>query len=126
MHACVGMYIYSVCMCGYVYIVCVYVYTCTYLRSVLCVGVNFPSPLGVRLRATAIAESFGEVRIVTGDLFWYSLWTRYTGDSKIDPWDDSKIRTSSCSENQTAIQIQNCVISCERFFLSIFPIYCCQ
>ena len=52
---------------------------------------------------------------VTGDSDSCSQKTRYTGDSKTDSWDDSKIHTSSCSEYQTAIRF-----SCECLFLSIF------
>ena len=32
------------------------------------------------------------------------VWTRYTGDSKIDSWDDLEIRIGSCNEDQKAIQ----------------------
>ena len=49
-----------------------------------------------------------------------------SSDSEIGPWDDPEIRTSSCSEDQTAIMFQNCVISCEYLFLSHFLIYHCQ
>ena len=55
-----------------------------------------------------------------------SLWTRYIGDSKISPWDNPKICISSYSEDQMAIWIQNCVISCECLLLYHFIISRCQ
>jgi len=51
-----------------------------------------------------------------------SLWTGYTGDSKTDLWDDPKVRTSSCNEDQTSIRIQNCIISCECLFIGLFQL----
>ena len=50
----------------------------------------------------------------------YSQRTRYTSDSKTSSWDNSEVRTGSCSEDQTAIRNQNQVISCECLFLCIF------
>ena len=49
-----------------------------------------------------------------------SLWTRYSGDSKTDARDDPEIRTGSCSEDQTAIWLQNRVISCEYLLMYHF------
>ena len=49
-----------------------------------------------------------------------SLWSRYTDDSKTDLWDDPEIPTGSCSGDQTAIRIQNRIMSCECLFLCIF------
>jgi len=57
------------------------------------------------------------------DLKLCSLQTQYTGDSKNDLWDDPEIPTGSCSEDQTAIQFQNCVILCECLLLYYFLIY---
>ena len=54
------------------------------------------------------------------DLDLRLLWTRYAGDSKTDPWDDPEIRTDSCSGDQTVIQFQNRIISCEHMFISLF------
>ena len=62
----------------------------------------------------------------TRDLNLCSLSIRYTGDSKTDPLVDLEIRTSLCSEDQMAIQIQNRVISREWLLLHHFLIYCCQ
>jgi len=56
----------------------------------------------------------------------YSLWTRYTGDSKINLWDDPKIRASSCNRYQTEIRLRNRVISCECLLSCYFLIYCRQ
>ena len=57
------------------------------------------------------------------DPYSCSPWSRYIGDSKTDPWDDSEIHIGSCSEDQTAIQTQNRVISCECLLFSYFLIY---
>ena len=77
-------------------------------------------------------QCFGLVRAIrTGnrrpgpDPNSWLLWTRNTGDSKTDSWDDLKIRTSTCNEDQTTIRIRNRVISCECLLLYHFFIYCC-
>jgi len=54
------------------------------------------------------------------DLDSCSLWTQYTGDSKTDSRDDPEIRTNLYSKDQTAIRIQNRIISCV-FVLMSFP-----
>ena len=74
----------------------------------------------------SITDPFVRFGPVTGDSDLCSLCTRYTGYLKIIPWDDPEIPTGSCSEDQTAIQIQNCVISCECLLLYYFLIYRCQ
>jgi len=61
---------------------------------------------------------------IIGDLNLCSLWTRYISNSKTDPLEDLEVRTGSCSEDQTAILIQNHAISCECLFLCYFLIYC--
>ena len=55
-----------------------------------------------------------------------SSWSRYTGDLNTDLWDYSKVRVSSCSEDQMAIRFQNRVISYECLLLYYFLIYGCQ
>ena len=57
---------------------------------------------------------------VTGDPDMFSLWARFTSDSKTDPWDDLEIRINSCGEDQTSIRFRNHVISVSIFFMS-FP-----
>ena len=69
----------------------------------------------------------GDLHSVTGDSDLCPLWTKYTGDSKIDAQDDpEEISTGLCSEDQTVIRFQNHVISCERLLLSFFHIYDCK
>jgi len=46
-----------------------------------------------RLHATVTQIRSVRFRPVIGDLDWYSLWTRYIGDSKIDTQDDPEIHT---------------------------------
>ena len=65
-----------------------------------------------------------DLNSVMGDSDLCLLWTRYTGDSKIDPWDNPEIRISSCSEDQTAIRFQNRIISCECLFIGLFQFQC--
>ena len=43
----------------------------------------------VRLRGAAMQIHLVRFGPVTEDLEWCSLWTRYIGDSKTDPWDNS-------------------------------------
>jgi len=98
-------------VCGCVYM-CIYVYVC----------------LQVFVVCSVITDSFvrSEPCNRRPDPDLCSLWTWYTADSKTDPWDDPEIRTGSCSEDQTAIRIQNRVISCECLLLCYFLIYCSQ
>ena len=86
-------------MCMYV---CMYVYVCV---SVACYSNT---------------NSFGEIRTRYRKFRFVPVWTRSTGDSKTDAWDDPEIRTDSCSEDQMAIRIQNCIISCECLFIDLF------
>jgi len=126
-----GMYI-CVCMCILVYThnvclgVCksmyVYVLVCAwvfmslyYVCSVVCYSVSDP----------LVRSKPGNRRPgPNSDLC--SLWIRYTGDSKTGAQDDSEIPTSSYSEDQKTIRIQNRVISCECLLLYHFLIYHCQ
>ena len=103
----------------YVYI-CIYVLVCNYVSVCIYLYVGAWMHVCVWLRGAAIRARLVRSRPVTGDSNLYSLWIQHTGDSKTDPWDDPKIRTGSCSEDQTAIQIQNYVISCECSFIDLF------
>ena len=89
----------------YVYIVCIYVY--------MCVSVACYSDTDTLARSEPDPDTC-------------SLWTRYNSDSKTNSWDDSVIRSGSCSEDQTVIRIQNYIISCEYLLLYHFLIYHCQ
>jgi len=106
MHVCIYVCVVFKCECIHVYL-CVRVF----MRLVVCPAFQ-----------THLVRS----RTVTRDLDLCSLKTRYTENSKADPWDDPEIHTSSCSEDQTAIRIQNRVISCDCSLLCYFFIYCCQ
>ena len=91
-----------VCVCIYVCIgvcTCAFMCTCGYMCLVTCYH-----------DVDLFVHSKPGNRRPKPDLDLCSLWTRYVGDLKTDPWDDPKIRTSSCSEDQTAIQFQNRVI----------------
>ena len=57
--------------------------------SVLGVCVDSPSSLRVLLHVTAFQTRSCDSNSVTGDLELCPLRTRYTGDSKTDPWDNS-------------------------------------
>ena len=102
------------------YVCVVYVYTCmwvcTHVSMCMCVYVC------MWLRVTATRTRSWDPNPVTGDSDLCLLWTRYTGDSKTDSWDDSGVSAGSCSKDQMAIQFQNHVISCECLFLCIFLI----
>jgi len=118
---CIG-YVYNICgyVCTYACMhACIYAYThvnCVYT----CVYVYIRVSSWVGLRVARFQTRPCDPNSVTGDLFWCSLWTRYTGDSKTDSWDDPEISTGPCSENQMAIQIQNHVISRECLFIDLF------
>ena len=103
-HVCVRMYVY---VCG----VC------------MCTGV-------CSCEIMCLVACYSDFRLVWWDpdsLREIMICARYgpgnTGDSKTDPWDDPKICTSSCNEDQTVIRIQNHIISCECLFLYYFLIY---
>jgi len=115
MYVC-GLPVY-VCTCG----VHVWVRVWVYFVYVLI----FPSSLCVWLRVTGFRTRSCDPNSVMGDSDLYPFWTRYTGDSKFDPWDNPEIRTSSCSEDQMAIRFQNRIISCECLFSCLFHICCC-
>jgi len=101
-------------VCTYMYVVCVCIHACVRVGSC------------VRLRVAAFRIRSCDLNSITGDSGLCPLWTRYSGDSKTDSWDDLKIRTSSYGEDQMAIRIQNHVISYECLFLCHFLIYRCQ
>ena len=92
-----------VCGCVHVYLcVCMCVYVCMWLR------------------VTTFRDRSCDLNSVTGDPDSCSLWIRYNGNSKTDPWDDPEIHTGPCSEDQMKIRIQNRVISCVCFlFISV-------
>jgi len=121
-------------------LVCMYVFWCTlvcmhvwracmgtYWVYYVCVCVFIPLPFCVfdcvLKRCGLVREIRISCRRPEPDSDSYSLWIRYTDDSKTDPWDDLEIRTGSYSEDQTTIHFQNRVISCECLFLCYFLIY---
>ena len=77
----------------------------------------------VQLRVAAIQTRSCDPDSATRDSDSYSQRVEYTGDSKTDPWDDSKIRTGLYSKDQTAIWFRNRVISCECLFVAFLFIY---
>ena len=110
---CTHVYMYVIicgCMHAYVYVLCLYVLWYVF----------------VLMYYMCFVAWLQRSEAVTGDSELYSLWTRYTGNSKTDLWDDPEIRTGSYSEDQMAILIQNHVISCECLLLYHFLIYPCQ
>ena len=113
MHACVSMYIYvRIQVYVRVCLWCAYVYGCMFIwvHGLGCV--------------TAFRTRLVRSEPVAGDSDLYSLWTRYTGDSKTDPWDDSEILTDSCSKDQTTIRFQNhALISFSYLSLSVLLTY---
>jgi len=82
------------CIHDYVYVL--YVYGCVhvylYVRVSICVWLRVTT---IRTRLVRLGPNPDSC----------SLWTRYTGDSKTDPWDNLEICTDSCSEDQTTIRI---------------------
>ena len=107
------------CMHDYVYVytriymyrgvyMCIYVYVWLY-ELVICYN-----------DAYLFVRSEPSNRRPRPDLDLCSLWTRYAGDSKTDPWDDPEIRTGSCSGDEPVIRFQNRVISCECLFIGLF------
>ena len=86
----------------------------------VCVRVYIRVSSCVRLHVAAIQTRSCDPNSVTGDSNLFPLWTRYTGNSKTDPWDDSEIRTGSCNEDQTVIWFQNRVISCECSYVFLY------
>jgi len=93
---------------------CIWVYMCVYVNGCMFVWVH---GLGCVLQCS---DLFGEIRTVVGDSDSCSQMTRYTGDSKTDPWDDPKIHTSSCSGDHMVIRFWNHVISCQWLFIGLF------
>ena len=89
--------------------------------SVLCVCVCVNSPPSLCM-VVCYSDSDSFVRFKLGNRRFGLMFTvdPYISNSKTDPRDDPEIRTGSCSEDQTAIRIQNCIISCECLFLCYF------
>ena len=79
---CVYLYTY-VCGCMHVWHACMG--KCV---SVLGVCVDSPSFLGVWWHVTVFQTRSDDLNSVIGDSDLYPIWTRYTGDSKADLWDD--------------------------------------
>ena len=95
-----------------VYTVCVFLCLCEFMCLVM-----YYSDMDSLMRS----EPDNRRPSPNSDLF--SPWTRYTGNfcnSKANPWDNSEVHTGSCSEDQTAIQFQSHVISCECLLLYYF------
>jgi len=88
---CVWVYLHgSVHEWVYMSVVCVfkcvcYVNVCIYIVSIY---VYIRRCVYVRLRVTAFQTRSCDPNSVTGDPNLCSLWTRHSGDSKTDPWDD--------------------------------------
>jgi len=104
--------------------VCVLVFKYMYVCMYVCVYMYVCNCVSIYYVYGYVLQRCGLARVVrTGnrrpglDPDSCSLWTRYNGNSKTDTWDDPKISTGSCSEDQTTIQIQNYVISCECLLL---------
>ena len=108
MYVCRCMYAYTrICVCMQDYnVLClcipVYMYVCGCTRgcmhmwrtcvdtcvSVLGVFVDSPSSFCVCWRVTAFRTRSDDPNSVTADSNLYPFWTRCTGDSKTDLWDD--------------------------------------
>ena len=114
MYVCVCLYM-SVCL-GVCMSTCMCMYKCVCVCVSMCVW----------LFVAAFRTRSCDPNSVTGGSDLCSLWTRHTDDLRTDPWDDSEICTDLCGEDQTAIWIQNRVISCECLLLYHFLIYRCQ
>ena len=100
------VYVYNMCVCVYMGVhvcVCMCVRVCMWCGHVYgCMWVS----LYVWMRVEVFRTCSCDQNALTGDSELCSLWTRYIGNSNIDPWDDPEIYTGSCSKDQTAIQIQ--------------------
>ena len=60
-------------------------YMCECIR---CACIDSLSALCVSLQFTAFQTRSDDPNSVTGDSDLYPFWTRCSGDSKTDPWDD--------------------------------------
>ena len=114
---CVCLYVVYVCtyMCvfvyNYVYMYCACIYICVYVCMVcldlhvnICVSMNFSCSDSDLIVQSELDNRDKELCLESTDT---------PGDSKTDARDDSEIQTGSCSTEQTMIQAQNHVISCE-------------
>ena len=77
MYVSAGMYAYSIYVCVYLY---TYICGCTHM----CLYINVCDWLHV----IAFRTRSDDPNSVTEDSELCPLWTRYTGNSKTDPWDD--------------------------------------
>jgi len=124
-HKCVRVRVLLCVVYEYVYVcVCILLYlcTCVYMCTCMCTCVfvyQRVCMIACYSDTDSLVKSEPGNRRFKPDPNSCLLCTRYTGDSKIDIRDDSEIRNGSCSEDQTTIQIQNRVISCEYFFCII-------
>ena len=126
-YVCMIISVWVLCMPGCMRVLCMYVYTRVYIY--VCVGVCACAFMCTcAYICLVICYSDADLCVCfkprnkrpRPDLDLCLLWTRYAGDSKIGPWDDSKIRTGSCSGDQTVIRLQTRVISCECLFIGLF------
>ena len=101
-----------------------HIWVYVYVVVCVCAQVYIRVSSSIQLHVAAIQTRLMRSELVMRGLNLYLLWTRYTGDSKTDPWEDPEIRTGSCSEDQTAIRIQNRVISCECLLLYYWSYMC--
>jgi len=99
---------------------CVYVYRCIPVCVYICVRVSSC----VWLCGTAIRTRLVRSGPIVEDSELCSLWTRYDGDSKTDPWYDPGIHTSSCSEDQTVIWAETVLfhLSVCSYVISLFTV----
>ena len=85
-----------------------YVHMHVYKRVIMCTYVLYII-MWVWLRVTGF-QTVRTIRTGNGrlkpDMVSCSLWTRYTCDSKIIPWDDPDIHNGSCSEDQITIRFK--------------------
>jgi len=89
--ACVNVCVSCECVFGYVYIICIYVYIMYMgVHVCVCIRVYVRVSSWVSLRVAAWTRLVRSEPVV-GDSDSYSQMTRYTGDSKTDPWDDRMI-----------------------------------
>ena len=137
-----GVHVCCICLCKSVYVCmykCMHDYKCVsivyawlcvfmYILVYICIRVctcAFMYTCGYMcwLYVTAMQTCSCTLNSVTEprpSLDLCSLWTRYTGDSKISPWDDPEIRIGSCSGDRMVIRLQNRIISCECLFIGLF------
>ena len=116
MHDCVREWMYiSVCICMWVLVVYMYVYSaymCTSVYQCVCIFLF----MWVHVFGCVLQRFEPNCAIQTQ----CSQSADTPGDSKTNTRNDSEIRTGSCSVDQTAIRTRNHIISCECLFLSCY------